>query len=255
VAFELARRKVDVLVLERCRVGAGAAGVAAGMLAPTSEAEDENPDLVRLALESQRLYPEFVQAVQRASGLVCGYRREGTLLVALSRDDDDELARLRGFQERLGFSATWLDPGQVRELEPELSPRITRALFAPHDHQVDPRALLAALEGAVKALGGRVIPNARVSEFETHGGQLCRVVGHITPAVPDPATGPSASAQAAQYPGQAFAVRCQSAVLAAGAWSSRDLTWPAAPLGVRPVKGQLVRLRGPELLRRVVRAR
>src|SRR5438094_133531 len=38
LAFELARRSVDVVVLERSRPGAGAAGVAAGMLAPMSEA-------------------------------------------------------------------------------------------------------------------------------------------------------------------------------------------------------------------------
>jgi glycine oxidase len=253
LAFELVRREVDVLVLDRCRVGAGAAGVAAGMLAPTSEAEDENSDLVRLALESQRLYPEFVQAVEQASGLACGYRREGTLLVALDRDEADELVRLGRFQDRLGVSAMWLDPEQVQDLEPEISPRVTSALFAPHDHQVNPRALLAALERAVKIHGGRVITNAWVSGFDTHGGQLRRVIGRIRPAVPDPPTGPSAGARAMQHPGEAFAVRCQSAVLAAGAWSSRDLTWPAAPLGVRPVKGQLVRLRGPDLLRHVVR--
>jgi glycine oxidase len=254
LGFELARRKVDVLVLERRRVGAGAAGVAAGMLAPTSEAEDENLDLVQLALESQRRYPEFVQAVQWASGLGCGYRREGTLLVSLGQDDHGELARVKRLQERLGLTATWLDPGQIHELEPELSPRITSALSAPHDHQVDPRALLAALERAVKLLGGQVITNAWVSGFETHGGRLCEVVGTIPPPVPEPATGSSVLTRSGQRSSQAFAVRCQSAVLAAGAWSSGDLYWPAAPLGVRPVKGQLVRLRGAELLRRVVRA-
>jgi glycine oxidase len=254
LAFELARRSVDVVVLERSRPGAGAAGVAAGMLAPTSEAEDENPELVRLALESHRLYPEFVDAVQRASGLTCGYRREGTLLVALGLDDDGELARLKGLQQRLGFSTTWLDPGQVQALEPGLSPRITSVLFAPGDQQVDPRAMLTALQGAVTRFGGRVITNACVSGFETHDGRLDRVTGLTGPAAPDPATGLPEAAQGLQQPGEPFAVRCRSAVLAAGAWSGRDLKWPAMPLGVRPVKGQLVRLRGPELIRHVVRA-
>ena len=254
LAFELARRKVDVVVLEQGRVGGGASGVAAGMLAPTSEAEDENPGLVRLALESQRLYPDFVGAVQRASGLACGYRRDGTLLVGLSRDDDDELVRLKRLQERLGLSTTWLDPAQVRELEPELSPRITSALFAAGDHQVDPRALLAGLQVAVQALGGRVIANARVTGFENHGGPMRQVRGHMMPQAPDPTMDPAARDKGAEQPPNAFAIRCQSAVLAAGAWSCRDLSWPAKPLGVRPIKGQLVRLRGPELIRHVVRA-
>jgi glycine oxidase len=128
------------------------------MLAPTSEAEDENPQLVRLALESLRLYPKFVDAVQRATGLACGYRQDGTLLIGLGRDDDDELVRTKRLQERLGLSTTWLDPAQVREMEPELSPRVTSALFAAGDHQVDPRTLLAGLQRAVQVLGGRADP-------------------------------------------------------------------------------------------------
>jgi glycine oxidase len=42
-------------------------------------------------------------------------------------------------------------------------------------------------------------------------------------------------------------------VLAAGAWCDRELRHPLGETGIRPVKGQLVRLRGPRLLRHVVR--
>lgn len=233
LAFELVRRSMRVLVLEQRHVGAGAAGVAAGMLAPTGEAEHGTPDLVRLALESWRLYPGFIGDVEHLSGIACGYRRDGTLLIALTRDDEEELISLKRFQERLGLASTWLDPAQVQDIEPQVSPRITGALFAADDHQVDPRSLLAGLERAVTACGGRVITNARVTGFETQGGHLVQVVGRCD--------------------GEAFAVRCQAAVLAAGAWSSSDLAWPVARLGVRPVKGQLVRLRGANLLRHVVR--
>src|SRR5262249_22594801 len=95
LAFELAKRKVRVLVVARDRVGAGATGVAAGMLAPSSEAEYESLDLARFALDSLARYPEFVQAIERTSGLTCGYRQDGTLLVAPTRDDEEELGRLR----------------------------------------------------------------------------------------------------------------------------------------------------------------
>lgn len=230
VAFELARRGAEVLVLERAHVGAGAAGVAAGMLAVAGEAEHETPDLAGLCLESQRLYPGFVRAAEEASGLPCGLRQDGTLLVALGRDEEGELERLRRFQERLGLSCTWLDGDQAREQEPHLSPRVTAALLAPGDHQVDPRAMLAGLEQAVRARGGRVCTGAQVTAFETEGGRVSGVAGPT------------------------FAVRCAAAVLAAGAWSGTDPASPGRPIPVRPVKGQLVRLRGPALLRRVVRA-
>ncbi len=245
LAFELTRRSVDVLVLEQGRVGSGAAGVAAGMLAPTGEAEHENPDLVRLALESWRLYPRFIERVERLGGTACGYRRDGALFIALTRDDEAELVALKRFQERLGLTATWLTRKDARGLEPQLSPRIIGALFAADDHQVDPRLLLTALERAVAACGGRVITGARVTGFETQSGRLSRVVGRLQ-------SGDSVR-RAAEPGGEGFRVRCEAAVLAAGAWSGRDLAWPAAAVGVRPVKGQLVRLRGAPLLRHVVR--
>jgi len=249
-AFELARRGVDVLVLERSRVGAGAAGVAAGMLAVTGEAEYETPELADLGLESQRRYPEFVRNVEAASGLGCELLADGTLTVALGRDDEEELQRVRGFQSRLGLSCRWLEGDEAREREPLLSPRVTAALFAPGDHQVNPRAMLRALAGGVRALGGRVVTHARVGGVEAQAGRLVGVRGHFEgPAIPDADGTAGRIADGAE-----FAVRCERAVLAAGAWSASDIAWPASPIAVRPVKGQVVRLRGPVLLRHVVRA-
>ena len=245
LAFELARRSVDVLVLEQGRVGSGAGGVAAGMLAPTGEAAHENPDLLRLALDSWRLYPRFIQRVEALGGTTCGYRRDGTLFIALTRDDEAELAAMKVRQERLGLATTWVTPNDARDLEPQLSPRITSALLAEDDHQVDPRLLLASLERAVAACGGRVITRARATGFETHNGRLARVVGRLQLR--------ELGERVPEHGDPAFMVECEAAVVAAGAWSGRDLAWPAAPLGVRPVKGQLVRLRGAPLLRRVIR--
>ena len=239
-AFELARRGVGVLVLERAHVGAGAAGVAAGMLAVTGEAEYETPALAHLGLESQRRYPEFVRNVETVSGLPCELLADGTLTVALGRDDEEELTRDRGFQARLGLSCVLLDGDQAREREPQLSPRVTAALFAPDDHQVNPRAMLRALADAVHALGGRVVTGARVTAVETQAGRVVDVRGSLES---------SGSAD-----GREFTVRCERIVLAAGAWSASGIAWPASPIAVRPVKGQLIRLRGPVLLRHVVRA-
>lgn len=244
VAFELARLGVPVVVLEQDRIGGRAAGaVAAGMLAPAAEAEHEDEPMVQLALESQRLYPSFVAELEQLSGLSCGLVQEGSLLVALTRDDVEEWLHLQAFQQRLGLASRWLEADEVLAMEPQLSPRVLGALFCPQDYQVDPRAMLEALALAVRRLGGQVLEGARVTGFETQGGRLHGVVGRWQ------APGPQDGAQE----GTPFFLPCRMAVLACGAWSSYQLDWPGPPLGVRPVKGQLVRLRGPALLRHVVR--
>jgi len=236
------------------------------MLAPGSEADHGTRALFQLARESQRLYPEWVRGVEAASGLACGFREEGTLFVALSHDDEAEIARLTHFQSDFGLGGEWLTAEQARELEPQLSPRVTGALSLPDDRQVDPQALLAALHRAVEALGGRVVEGARVTGFETAGGRVtgvtgvadalgvAEVVGAASAAGVAGASGTSGIAGERGQSERPFEVRCKAAVLAAGAWSSHDLGWPAEPLGVRPVKGQLLHLSGPELVRHVLRS-
>ena len=154
LAYELSRGGLRVVVVERDRVGAGASGVAAGMLAPASEAATEDEALLDLALQSCALYPEFVQSVEEISGMNCQYRTEGTLLIALHRDHVEELEHLARRQAILGLTTRWLSAREVLELEPSLTARVTGGLLAEGDRQVNPRALVAALAKAVERLGG-----------------------------------------------------------------------------------------------------
>jgi glycine oxidase len=233
VAYELARRGREVLVLDRDDLAGVATHAAAGMLAPTSEADLTERALVELELDSLARYPEFVAGIEGLSDRSCGLRTEGTLWVALNRDQDGDLERLFAMQRGKGLAARRLSAEQVLEREPHLSGRIVAGLLAEADHQVDPRALAEALRGALARLGGAVVTGCHVTRIEHGGGAVAAVSG-----------------MAADRP---FRVSCEVAVLAGGVWSE-DVDAPVPPLGLRPVKGQLVRLAGPELVRHVVRS-
>ena len=233
IAFALRQRGRQVLVLERDHVGAGATWAAAGMLAPVSEAQAEEPALVDLALESHGGYEEFVGAIEEASGMGCGLRREGTVIVALGRDHDEELDHLLEAQRRRGLTSRRLTADQVFELEPHLSGWVTSGLLAAEDRQVDSRLLVRALARAFTKSGGALVEGVSVEAVETEGGRLRRVNGKLN--------------------GRQLSVGCDVAVVAAGAWSSTSLESPASGYGIRPVKGQTIRLRGPRLLSHVLR--
>src|SRR3954469_20342224 len=154
-AWRIVQRGLSVCVLERAAVpGAGASGVAAGMLAPVTEAEWGAGALLDLNLSSAARWPEFADELRTASGRDVGYRRGGALVVAADRDDAEELRRLHAFQESLGLDVEWLGPRAARQLEPALSPRIAGAIHAPHEAQADPRALTEALAVALTGTGG-----------------------------------------------------------------------------------------------------
>jgi glycine oxidase len=237
-AWRARLRGLSVTVLERRAIGEEcASAVAAGMLAPVAEAEfgDAGRRLLELGLRSARLWPDFAAELEQATGAEVGLRRNGTLLVARDADEARELERQLRFRQSLGLQVRRLAPSAARELEPALAPTVRLGLEAPEDHSVDPRRVLAALRHACELSGVRLRERAPVARVEVGAGP--RVTGVV---LADGSRVPAAHV-----------------VLAAGAWTAEIDGVPAhARVPVRPVKGQILRLRdpdGPGLLRRVLR--
>ena len=156
-AWRAAQAGLSVLVVEREHAGAGASGVAAGMLAPVTEADFGEQDLLALNVEGRALWGGFAAELEQLTGRPAGYADSGCLVVAADRDDAAELRRLHEYQRGLGLEAEWLTPSAARALEPGLSPRIGGAISTPDDGQVEPRSVVAALAAALAAEGGELL--------------------------------------------------------------------------------------------------
>ncbi len=222
-AWRAAREGARVRVIERNHPGAGASGVAAGMLAPVGEATWGEDELLGLALASAERWPAFAAEVEADTGGDVGYRQSGALHVALDRDEAEALERRHELMVELGLEAERLRPRAARELEPGLAPSLAAAVHAPGEASVDPRALVAALVGALQARGGELLTDSDVTEPIMDGGRLQGV----------------RTSDGSEH-------RADNVVLAAGPWSGA-LGWlrgDARP-PVRPVKGQVLTLAGP----------
>lgn len=220
-AWRAAGRGLSVTVADP-EPGGGAAQVAAGMLAAVTELHYGEEPLLDLNLASARSYPEFAAELARASGQEIGYQPCGTLAVALDADDRALLRELHTLQQRCGLEASWLSGRECRRLEPMLAPGVRGGLRVDGDHQVDPRLLTAALLTACERAG---------VEFRRQPAERLLVTG-------DRARGVRLAGGAELSAGQV--------VLAAGSHSGRleGLPDEARP-PVRPVKGQVLRLRVP----------
>src|SRR3954469_2730178 len=126
------------------------------MLAPVTETDFGEDELLALNLESAALWPAFAAELEVAGGMPLGYQRSGALVVAADRDDAEELRRLHDLQRSLGLAAQWLVPSAARALEPGLAPGIAGAIDAPDEAHVDPVAVVEALRRAVVSAGGRI---------------------------------------------------------------------------------------------------
>src|SRR5262249_14508098 len=157
------------------------------------------------------------------SGRSVGLLRSGTLVAARDEDEARELERQLEFRRSLGLRAERLAGGEAREREPALAPGVRMALHAPDDHSVDPRAVLGSLRAAGADAGVEIRERVEVEALATDAGET-RVTGVSLGG------------------GQLLAAR--RVVLAAGAWSGRLRGVPEhARMPVRPVKGQIMRLR------------
>jgi glycine oxidase len=231
IAWRAAQRGLRVLLVERDQIGHGSTHAAAGMLAPVAEADfgAAGRALLDLGLASVAAWPGFAGELAQASGTPSRLRTDGTLLLARDRDEAEALERALAYREQLGLAVARLLPSRARELEPALAPTLRLALEIPAEATVDPRWVCDALTLAAAGAGAELREQTGVVALEHGGGgRVCGVVLS-----------------------DGEQLEADHVVLAAGAWSA-DL----APVPVRPVKGQIMRLRdgdGPGLLRRTLR--
>ncbi|MFF7770126.1 glycine oxidase ThiO [Streptomyces massasporeus] len=215
--------------------GGGAAQVAAGMLAAVTELHYGEQTLLGLNLASARRYPDFAAELTELTGQDLGYRRCGTLAVALDADDRAHLRELHALQQQSGLESQWLSGRECRRLEPMLAPGVRGGLRVDGDHQIDPRRLAGALVAACERAG--VVVHRAWAERLT--------------VVRDRATGVVLA--------DGTEVAAGRVVLAGGSLSGRLAGVPQDMLPpVRPVKGQVLRLTMPRrhgpFLSRTVRA-
>jgi glycine oxidase len=221
VAWRLAQRGASVQVFDRSAAGAGASHAAAGMLAACAEAEPGEEGLTALGRESQARWPAFAAELLDVSGVDVELRPEGTLLVALTADDQARLTHQLVFQQKLGLPLHWISAAETRRREPHLAGKLAGAVFSPEDTQVDNRKLVAALRLAAEAAGAIVNEYRAVKAISSRGG---RAEGIVL--------------------ADGTKVAADKVVLAAGAWArSIEGLEPELRPPVRPIKGQMLALR------------
>jgi glycine oxidase len=214
LAWRLAQRGVRVTILERSNAAGEASWAAAGMLAPGGEYE--SGETARFAVESLRIYPEFVRELKEATACPIDFRICGTLEI----DSDADPER----QAQNGIRSYAVDLAEAMKLAPGMAPIEGTFRFYPDDALVNPREACRALLSACRALGVQVVENCDVRSIEISGDvAIDSSQGKFT---------------------------CDRVAIAAGAWSGQlPVTVNGMPRqlpGTYPVRGVLVGRKFPK---------
>ena len=219
-AYFLGKSGVKSVVIERDSVGSHASGFAYGGLSPLSGVGIPGP-LAPVALEGMRLHNQFAQVLAEETGVQPEYRFRASM--ALAFDEQEAAAAKAGLewkQQQEGYSVKWVDAREAKSVEPRISDEAIGAVYIEGGADVEPYRLVLALTQAAEAMGA-VVRHGTVTGLKREGGRISAVVlGNEE-------------------------ISCDTVVLATGPWSAECGSWLGIPIGIRPLKGQILRLRAP----------
>lgn len=234
-ARELLRLGARVTVLERTYGVRGASWAGAGILSPLLPWDYPEP-VTQLTQLSNRLFPRFIEALRRETGIDPEYRASGMLVLPASsgegngaRDGDPQEVRHRAAESWCARHAFPMRRVYSHEIAPVLA-RDEAALWLPEVCQVRNPRLLQALAKAVELSGGSIIEHAKVARWKIEQGRVQSL----------------STQQGDKYSADSY-------VIAAGAWSRQLLREYALKLDIWPVRGQILLFKAqPNLIRTIV---
>ncbi len=242
IAFELSSENLRVAVLDRQEPGREASWAAAGMLAPAPDSP-ETSALVPLGKQSLSLYPEFVAAIEKASGKSTDFTRNGTFEVFRGpRANAQRDAMVTEFH-RLAIAAEPISPDDARKHESSLASHAGAIAWLPDEATVDPRLLVEAVLAAATNRGAEIRADCAVDSL-LYEGKAC--TGVIS-------AGQKIAAKQVVIAAGCFCATIASSAGAAHAAHHQPQLQQYAP--VHPVRGQMLALRSPTVhLKKVLRS-
>lgn len=219
-AYFLGKAGVKSTVVERDSVGSHASGFAYGGLSPLGGAGVPGP-VFPLSTEGMRLHRELSRSLPDETGINTEYRMRPSMELAFTeREAKEAKARLSWRQQQDGYKVRWLDAKEARAVEPRVSEKAIGAVHIEGTADLEPYRFVLALAQAAEKMGATV-RHGRVTGLKRAGQ---RVIG--------------VALESGEIP-------CERVVIAMGPWSSEASSWLGISVKVRPLKGQILRLRAP----------
>jgi len=216
----LKQRGADVVVLERGATGQEASWAGAGILCPIHPWL--YPDsFTHLMDASLAIYPAFCAQIEAETGMSIEWRKSGLLVPFFNDDKHNHWQPALDWSERFNWDIEQLDTAQTLELEPTLSPQLTKSLLWPEVAQLRNPRLLQAVRVWMEKLGVELHENTEVTSLLS---------------TQDVVTGVQCA--------DAQKFHADQVLLASGSWSGELAKQLGFTLPIKPVKGQIVLLKG-----------
>jgi sarcosine oxidase subunit beta len=166
LAYQLAKRGVDVLLLERETLGSQSTGKCAGGVRQQFSLEAN----VRLQRMAVRMFEDF----EHETGHPADFRQIGYLFVLTLPQHIEDFRLNMEMWHRAGLTeARWVDPAEAQKMVPVLNvDDVLGCTFCPTDGIASPADVTAGYAAAARRLGARVKEGVEVTGIDVTGGRV-----------------------------------------------------------------------------------
>jgi glycine cleavage system T protein len=158
----------DVVLLERKQLTSGTTWHAAGLIAQLRA----TANMTKLAKYSQELYG----TLEEETGVATGFKRVGSITVALTEERREEIYRQAAMARAFGVEVEEISNERVHELYPHLNLEgVKGAVYLPLDGQGDPGNIALALAKGARQRGALVKARVNVTAIAKEGRRVTGV--------------------------------------------------------------------------------
>ena len=169
VAYHLAKLGwKDVVLLERKQLTSGTTWHAAGLIAQLRA----TANMTKLAKYSQELYGDL----EAETGVATGFKRCGSITVALTDERKEEIFRQAAMARAFGVDVEEISPAEVKAKYEHLNIKgVTAGVWLPLDGQGDPTNIALALAKGARQMGAQVVERTKAISVTRKGRQITSV--------------------------------------------------------------------------------
>jgi sarcosine oxidase, subunit beta len=166
LAYQLAKRKVDVVLLERETLGSQSTGKCAGGVRQQFSTEPN----VRL----QRMSVKMLEAFEQDTGHPADFRQIGYLFLFTQPQQVEDFRHNMDMWHRVGLTeARWVDPAEAAKMVPILNvDDVIGCTFCPTDGIASPADVTSGYASAARGLGARLKEGVEVTGIDVASGRV-----------------------------------------------------------------------------------
>ena len=159
----------DLVLLERKQLTCGTTWHAAGLIAQLRATQN----MTRLAKYSQELY----FGLEEETGVATGFKRNGSITVALTDERMEELRRSAAMARAFGVEIDEISPSDIQSRYPGLTvDDAVGGVWLPKDGQADPVNITQALAKGARNYGAKIIQGVKVTDIHQTAGRVTGVM-------------------------------------------------------------------------------